>query len=144
MPLFDIEENYIKNLNEVGLPELIHQIMYYEESKLNLTHKGLNITLNVKTPDGGSDGEFINFDKPIPENHEFLPNRSIVFQFKATEIDAKAWFEKEILTKDKKELKPRLKALIPQGYCYYLITSKSDLPNFEEKEKFLKEIFLKI
>ena len=35
MSLFDIEENYIKNLNEVELPKLIHQIMYYEESKLN-------------------------------------------------------------------------------------------------------------
>mgnify|MGYP001012709296 FL=1 len=144
MSLFDIEENYIKNLNEVELPKLIHQIMYYEESKLNLTHKGLNITLNVKTPDGGSDGEFINFDKPIPENHEFLSNKSIVFQFKATEIGAKSWFENEVLTNDKKELKPRLKVLIPQGYCYYLITNKSDLPNFEEKEKILKEIFLSV
>ena len=41
--------------------------------------------------------------------HPFLPNSNIVFQFKAAEIGDKSWFEKEILTSDKSDLKPKLK-----------------------------------
>lgn len=141
MSLFDIELDYIKNLDEVGLPELVYQIMFYEVSKLNLLNQGLNISLNTKTADGGSDGEFINFDKPVPSNHNFLPNKSIVFQFKAAIVGDKAWLEKELLNKT--ELKPKLKDLISKGYSYYLITSKTDLPakNIEQREDYLKEIF---
>lgn len=141
MALFDIELDYIKNLDEVGLPELVYQIMFYEVSKLNLLNQGLNISLNTKTADGGSDGEFINFDKPVPSNHNFLPNKSIIFQFKAANVGDKAWLEKELLNKT--ELKPKLKDLISKGYSYYLITSKTDLPakNIEQREGYLKEIF---
>lgn len=141
MALFDIELDYIKNLDEVRLPELVYQIMFYEVSKLNLLNQGLNISLNTKTADGGSDGEFINFDKPVPSNHNFLPNKSIVFQFKAAIVGDKAWLEKELLHKT--ELKPKLKDLISKGYSYYLITSKTDLPakNIEQREDYLKEIF---
>lgn len=141
MALFDIELDYIKNLDEVGLPELVYQIMFYEVSKLNLLNQGLNISLNTKTADGGSDGEFINFDKPVPSNHNFLSNKSIIFQFKAAIVGDKAWLEKELLNKT--ELKPKLKDLISKGYSYYLITSKTDLPakNIEQREDYLKEIF---
>lgn len=143
MAIFDIDINDIKNLGEVELPALIYQIMYYEVAKLNLLNQGLQISLNTKTGDGGSDGEFINFDKPIPENHPFLPNSNIVFQFKAAEIDDKAWFKKEVLNNDKTDLKPKLKELIPKGYAYFLITNKTELSTekFEKKEKALKEIF---
>ena len=141
MALFDIELDYIKNLDEVELPELVYQIMFYEVSKLNLLNQGLNISLNTKTADGGSDGEFINIDKPVPSNHNFLPNKSIIFQFKAANVGDKAWLEKELLTKSK--LKPKLEDLISKGYSYYLITSKTDLPakNIEQREDNLKEIF---
>lgn len=141
MPLFDIELDYIRNLDEVGLPELVYQIMFYEVSKLNLLNQGLNISLNTKTADGGSDGEFINFDKPVPSNHNFLSNKSIIFQFKAAIVGDKAWLEKELLNKT--ELKPKLNDLISKGYSYYLITSKTDLPakNIEQREDYLKEIF---
>ncbi len=143
MALFDIGLEYIKNLDEVQLPELIHQIMFYEQSRFNLTHRGLNISLNTKTADGGSDGEFINFDKPIPEDHEFLPNKSICFQFKAAEIKDEKWLEKEISNTDKTDLSPKLKDLIEKGYSYYLISSKTDLPtqNIEDKESTLKKLF---
>ncbi|PHO12063.1 hypothetical protein CPG38_09975 [Malaciobacter marinus] len=143
MALFDVDLEYIKNLDEVQLPELIHQIMFYEQSRFNLTHRGLNISLNTKTADGGSDGEFINFDKPIPEDHEFLPNKSICFQFKAAEIKDEKWLEKEISNTDKTDLSPKLKDLIEKGYLYYLISSKTDLPtqNIEDKESILKELF---
>ena len=116
MPLFDIELDYIRNLDEVGLPELVYQIMFYEVSKLNLLNQGLNISLNTKTADGGSDGEFINFDKPVPSNHNFLSNKSIIFQFKAAIVGDKAWLEKELLNKT--ELKPKLNDLISKGYSY--------------------------
>lgn len=143
MALFDVDLEYIKNLDEVQLPELIHQIMFYEQSRFNLTHRGLNISLNTKTADGGSDGEFINFDKPIPEDHEFLPNKSICFQFKAAEIKDEKWLEKEISNTDKTDLSPKLKDLIEKGYSYYLISSKTDLPtqNIEGKESILKKLF---
>lgn len=143
MAIFDIDINDIKNLDEVGLPRLVDQIMCYEIAKLNLLNQGLDISLNTKTADGGSDGEFNNFNKPIPVNHPFLPNSNIVFQFKATEIGNKVWFEKEILTSDKLDLKPKLKELIQAGYTYLLITNKTDLPavKLEAKEKVLQELF---
>jgi hypothetical protein len=143
MAIFDIHSNDIKNLDEVGLPTLVYQIMYYEITKLNLLNQGLDISLNTKTADGGSDGEFNNFNKPIPVNHPFLPNSNIVFQFKAAEIGDKSWFEKEILTSDKSDLKPKLKELIQAGYTYLLITNKTDLPavKLAAKEKVLQELF---
>lgn len=143
MALFDVDLDYIKNLDEVQLPELVHQIMFYEQSRFNLTHRGLNISLNTKTADGGSDGEFINFDKPIPESHEFLPNKSICFQFKASEIKDKRWLEKEILNSSESDLSPKLKELIEKNYSYYLVSNKTDLPtqNIEDKEKVLKDLF---
>lgn len=143
MALSDIDMNDIKKLDEVGLPTLVYQIMYYEIAKLNLLNQGLDISLNTKTGDGGSDGEFNNFNKPIPVNHLFLPNSNVVFQFKATEIGDKPWFEHEILKSDKTDLKPKLKELIQSGYTYLLITNKTDLPaiRFEEKERVLKEVF---
>ena len=144
MAISDIDMNDIKNLNEVGLPALVYQIMYYEIAKLNLLNQGLDISLNTKTGDGGSDGEFNNFNKAIPVNHPFLPNTNIVFQFKAAGIDDKSWFEHEILKSDKTDLKPKLKELIQSGYTYLLITNKTDLPaiKFEEKERVLKEVFI--
>ncbi|MDD4505182.1 MAG: hypothetical protein PHE60_02275 [Sulfurospirillaceae bacterium] len=143
MAISDTDINDIKNLDEVGLPALVYQIMYYEIAKLNLLNQGLDISLNTKTGDGGSDGEFNNFNKPIPVNHLFLPNSNVVFQFKATEIGDKPWFEHEILKSDKTDLKPKLKELIQSGYTYLLITNKTDLPaiKFEEKERVLKEVF---
>ena len=33
MALFDIDINEIKNLDEMGLPTLVYQIMYYEVAK---------------------------------------------------------------------------------------------------------------
>ena len=143
MAIFDIDINDIKNLDEVGLPTLVYQIMYYEIAKLNLLNQGLDISLNTKAADGGSDGEFNNFNKPIPQNHPFLPNSNIVFQFKAAEIGGKSWFEKEILISDKSDLKPKLKELIQAGYTYLLITNKTDLPavKLKAKEKVLEELF---
>ena len=143
MALFDVDLEYIKNLDEGQLPELINQIMFYEQSRFKLTHRGLNISLNTKTADGGSDGEFINFDKPIPEDHEFLPNKSICFQFKAEKIGDKKWLEKEISNRAKTDLSPKLKDLVEKGYSYYLIISKTDLSTIqiEAKESILKELF---
>lgn len=143
MAIFDVDTNDIKNLGEVELPKLIYQIMYYEIAKLNLLNQGLQISLNTKVADGGSDGEFDYFDKSIPKDHDYLPSANIVFQFKATEISDKKWFENEILNSDKKDLKPKLKDLISKGYAYLLITNKTDLPtqNIEEKEKTLIQIF---
>ncbi|MEA3498036.1 MAG: hypothetical protein U9R16_03145 [Campylobacterota bacterium] len=143
MAIFDINNDDIKNLDEVGLPKLVYQIMYYEVAKLNLLNQGLQISLNTKTGDGGSDGEFNNFNKPIPEYHQFLPNKNIVFQFKSAEIGDKAWFKNEILNNDKSDLKPKLKELIDSDYAYLLITNKTDLPaiKFDEKEKVLQEVF---
>lgn len=141
--IFDIDINDIKNLDEVGLPTLIYQIIYYEVAKLNLLNQGLKISLNTKVGDGGSDGEFNFFDKSIPNNHQYLPSTNIVFQFKATEISDKAWFEKEILSSDKSDLKPKLKDLIIKEYTYLLITNKTDLPtqNIEAKEAMLRQTF---
>lgn len=143
MAIFDIPNDDIRNLDEIGLPKLVYQIMYYEIGKLNLLNQGLHISLNTKTGDGGSDGEFNCFNKPIPEDHPFLPNGNIVFQFKAASIGDKAWFENEILLSDKSDLKPKLKELIADNYTYILITNKTDLPtkNLEIKEVTLKEIF---
>lgn len=146
MAIFDTDINDIKNLGEAELPKLIYQIMYYEIAKLNLLNQGLQISLNTKVADGGSDGEFNYFDKPIPQNHDFLPSANIVFQFKATEIGDNKWFENEILNSTKNDLKPKLKDLISKGYAYLLITNKTDLPtqNIEEKEKTLIQIFERV
>ncbi len=143
MAIFNIPTKYIKSLNEVSLPQLVYQIMYYEISRLNLLNKGLHISLNTKTGDGGSDGEFHAFNKAIPNDHPFLPQGNIVFQFKAATIDDKVWFEKEVLVGDKTELKPKLKELINDNYTYILITNQTDLPanKLEAKEQILKEIF---
>ncbi|WP_428738694.1 hypothetical protein [Sulfurimonas sp.] len=143
MAVFEIDNEDIKRLGEVELPKLVYQIMYYEIAKLNLLNQGLHISLNTKTGDGGSDGEFNIFNKQIPANHQFLPNNSIVFQFKAAEIGAKAWFEKEIIDEKTKDLKPKLKEYIQQNYTYILITNRTDLPasNLEAKEKILKDLF---
>ena len=69
MAIFDIDINDIKNLDEVGLPTLVYQIMYYEIAKLNLLNQGLDISLNTKAADGGSDGEFNNFRATCKFNH---------------------------------------------------------------------------
>lgn len=143
MALFEIDNDYIKNLGEVGLPELVYQIMYYEIAKLNLLNQGLHISLNTKTGDGGSDGEFNIFTKQIPNDHKFLPNTSIVFQFKAAEVSGKKWFENEIIDETTNDLKAKLKELINQNYSYLLITNKIDLPanKLQAKEVILKDVF---
>jgi len=38
MALFDVGLDYINGLNEVELPELIHQIMFYEQSRFILKY----------------------------------------------------------------------------------------------------------
>jgi hypothetical protein len=143
MAIFEIGTNDIKNLGEVELPKLIYQIMYYEIAKLNLLNRGLKISLNTKVGDGGSDGEFDYFDKPIPKDHQFLPPENIVFQFKAAEVGDKSWFKNEILNSKKNDLKPKLKNLIKKGYVYLLITNKTDLTTqkIEAKEEILKQSF---
>lgn len=58
MALFDIDINDIKNLDEMGLPALICQIMYYEVAKLNLLNQGLQNLLSTKA--GNNCEGFVN------------------------------------------------------------------------------------
>jgi hypothetical protein len=137
---FQIEEKDIKQLNEYELTTVMKRLLLAEISKLNLSQSAVTASLDVNDPDGGLDG-YIGTD--VPPGNSWLPHGKSGWQFKAKRDFSKANAIQEVLDKDKKELKPRIRKLLAEKGTYVLVIGAKDynLQQIKQREEAIKDVF---
>ena len=87
MHIFEVSEKQISNLNDTELVEVLRQLLTMEAKTFGLPLSNVDVTLNIKAPDGGLDGTMV-WQGGIA-NTEFVPSRNTGFQCKADALGPK-------------------------------------------------------
>lgn len=131
MQPFEIEKEDVERLDQFALTNFLKKLLRAEISKLKLRQAESVVSLDINDPDGGLDG-YIGCE--IPEKHTWLPSGRSGWQFKAVKSFPPSKVEEEVLTKDKTDVKSRIKKLLQKGETYVIVIGGKDY-NKEELEK---------
>lgn len=131
---FRIEAKDIEGLNALQLTMLLKLLLHLEARSAGIAERAVEVALNITVGDGGEDGRIKWEDGPPSTN--FLPQRFVQFQNKATDLDA-AKCANEIVTKDG-SMKPMVEEALDQGAAYVLFIGHTY--NKEQKDERIAKI----
>jgi hypothetical protein len=132
--LFKVESKNINALDALQLTKLLKLLLHSEARTSGIAARAVDVALNITVADGGEDGRIEWSDGP--ENTEYLPNRLVQFQCKATDMGP-ADCANEIINKGG-TLKHMIDDVLSKGGAYILFTTQE--LNEAQKEERIKQI----
>lgn len=135
---FRVEAQAIERLDALALTRLLKRLLHLEAQSSGIAQRSVEVALNISVPDGGEDGR-INWTEG-PAETDYLPNRLVQFQCKATELGPTACAE-EIVAKDG-SVKPMVDAVLSAGGAYVVFTTQ--MLNQHQKEERVDAIRAKL
>ncbi|MCH8836350.1 MAG: hypothetical protein IIA60_00950 [Candidatus Marinimicrobia bacterium] len=136
-----ISKEAIEGVNPYEGADLFYRIIHAELGKLQFSKHLLKGTFKITQADDGIDAEIPAIN---PTVHTFLPAGRSFYQIKTGDfnLDLKSNRKKILFTKDKKNLKPRVKECLDSGGTLGIVTFKWDIAKSEQKlhNKFQDEI----
>ena len=122
MNFYEVNVNDVKNLDKIGLPNIVKRLISAEFGLKDYSHCS-----NTDAPDGGVDAALHKSEKVLLDG--FVPSTQTVFQFKATEMSEQKCVN-EITNSSHVFLQEKLRA----GYDFVIISNKDHLP-LQNKQK---------
>lgn len=121
MAIFEISEEEIARLDDLQLTDLLRRLLNLEAEKHKIWKSGINVALNINTPDGGIDAS-VKWENG-PERTDYIISRYAGYQCKATQITStKAGQEVENRRKKPPIIKPMVDQVLTEGGSYVLFT----------------------
>jgi hypothetical protein len=129
--VFEVDHDDIERLSDVELTDLLRRLLLLEAGRQGIAAGAIQVPLKIDVPDGGEDGRIEWTGGPAADPNNWLPNRTTLYQVKATDMSPEA-AAKEVLRKRKKGeeeadplLKPRVQQVVEAGGAYVLFWGKN-------------------
>lgn len=122
MAIFEVSDDEIARLDDRKLTDLLRRLLNLEAEKHGIRKSGVNVALNITTPDDGIDGSIKWNDGP--ERTDYIVSRNVGYQCKATKMTStKAGQEVESRRKQPPIIKSMVDQILSEGGSYILFTT---------------------